>query len=137
MLAMTSCEGRSGYYNNDQKEVIAKLTGREWKLTYEHTQPFDPEEFEWESWVYKFNSNGTGSYKWVKWDDGSVIGEPVYFRWTFTTENFAVIYIDKTERFWLIDKLTTTELWVYNSLQDPVIYPNTDNTFYKFTAYEK
>ncbi len=24
----------------------------------------------------------------------------------FTTDNFAVIYIDKSERFWLIDKLT-------------------------------
>lgn len=111
---LASCEERTGYYDTDQKEIINLLTGVEWKQTYEHTPNFEPNEFQKEGWVYKFNANGTGSYKWVKWEDGSINGEPVYFRWTFTTDNFAVIYIDKSERFWLIDKLTAKDLWVYN-----------------------
>ena len=131
---LASCEERTGYYDADQKEIINLLTGVEWKQTYEHTPNFEPNEFQKEGWVYKFNANGTGSYKWVKWEDGSINGEPVYFRWTFTTDNFAVIYIDKSERFWLIDKLTAKDLWVYNSYQDPVLHPNGDEVFWKFVA---
>lgn len=131
---LASCEERTGYYDTDQKEIINLLTGVEWKQTYEHTTNFEPNEFQKEGWVYKFNANGTGSYKWVKWEDGSINGEPVYFRWTFTTDNFAVIYIDKSERFWLIDKLTAKDLWVYNSYQDPVLHPNGDEVFWKFVA---
>ena len=131
---LASCEERTGYYDTDQKEIINLLTGVEWKQTYEHTPNFEPNEFQKEGWVYKFNANGTGSYKWVKWEDGSINGEPVYFRWTFTTDNFAVIYIDKSERFWLIDKLTAKDLWVYDSYQDPVLHPNGDEVFWKFVA---
>ena len=131
---LASCEERTGYYDTDQKEIINLLTGVEWKQTYEHTPNLEPNEFQKEGWVYKFNANGTGSYKWVKWEDGSINGEPVYFRWTFTTDNFAVIYIDKSERFWLIDKLTAKDLWVYNSYQDPVLHPNGDEVFWKFVA---
>ena len=131
---LASCEERTGYYDTDQKEIINLLTGVEWKQTYEHTPNFEPNEFQKEGWVYKFNANGTGSYKWVKWEDGSINGEPVYFRWTFATDNFAVIYIDKSERFWLIDKLTAKDLWVYNSYQDPVLHPNGDEVFWKFVA---
>lgn len=133
-VLLASCEERTGYYDADQKEIINLLTGVEWKQTYEHTPNFEPNEFQKEGWVYKFNANGTGSYKWVKWEDGSINGEPVYFRWTFTTDNFAVIYIDKSERFWLIDKLTAKDLWVYNSYQDPVLHPNGDEVFWKFVA---
>lgn len=131
---LASCEERTGYYDTDQKEIINLLTGVEWKQIYEHTPNFEPNEFQEEGWIYKFNANGTGSYKWVKWEDGSINGEPVYFRWTFTTDNFAVIYIDKSERFWLIDKLTAKDLWVYNSYQDPVLHPNGDEVFWKFVA---
>ena len=133
-FVLVSCEERTGYYDSDQQEIIAKLTAKEWRLVYEHNPNFEPNVFQEEGRVYKFNANGTGSYKWVKWEDGSISGEPVYFRWTFTTDNFAVIYIDKSGRFWLIDKLTAKDLWVYNSDQDPVLYPNSDKVFWKFVA---
>ncbi len=134
---LASCEERTGYYDTDQREIINLLTGVEWNQTYEHTPNFEPNEFQKEGWVYKFNANGTGSYKWVKWEDGSISGEPIYFRWTFTTDNFTVIYIDKTEQFWLIDKLTPSELSVISAFQDPVLYPNTDKIIYKFEAIRK
>lgn len=134
VFVLVSCEERTGFYDGEQQEIIARLTMKEWKLVYEHMPSFDPTEFHGEGWVYKFNSNGTGSYKWIKWEDGSIEGEPVYFHWTFTTDNFAVIYIDKSERFWLIDKLTANELWVYDSYQDPVLHPNSDEVFLKFVT---
>lgn len=134
---LASCEERNGYYDTDQKEIINLLTGVEWKQIYEHTPNFEPNEFQKEGWVYKFNANGTGSYKWVKWEDGSISGEPIYFRWTFTTDNFSVIYIDKSERFWLIDKLTLSDLWVTSAMQDPVLFPNTDKTICKLEAIRK
>lgn len=136
-FVFASCEERTGYYDSDQQKIIAKLTAREWKLVYEHTPNFEPNEFQEEGWVYKFNANGTGSYKWVKWEDGSINGDPVYFRWTFTSDNFAVIYIDKSERFWSIDRLTSSELWVTSAMQDPVLYPNTDKTLCKLEAFRQ
>lgn len=133
---LASCEERTGYYDTNQKEIINLLTGVEWKQTYEHMTGFEPTEFDEEGWVYKFNANGTGSYKWTNWSDGTINGDPIYFRWTFTTDNFSVIYIDKSERFWLIDKLTPSELSVTSAMQDPVLYPNTDKTVCKFTAID-
>ena len=133
-FVLVSCEERTGYYTNEQQEIIAKLTANEWRLAYEHIPNFEPDELQEEGWVYKFNANGTGSFKWMKWEDGGINDEPTYFHWTFTTDNFNVIYIDKTERFFLIDKLTAKELWVYNSYQDPVLYPNADEVFWKFVA---
>ena len=133
-FVLVSCEERTGYYTNEQQEIIAKLTANEWRLVYEHIPNFEPDELQEEGWVYKFNANGTGSFKWMKWEDGSINDEPTYFHWTFTTDNFNVIYIDKTERFFLIDKLTAKELWVYNSYQDPVLYPNADEVFWKFVT---
>lgn len=129
---LASCDERTGYYNTDQKEIISLITGVEWKQTYENMPNFEPTEYNEEGWVYQFNANGTGSYKWMNWKDGTINGETVYFRWTFTTDNFSVIYIDKSECFWLIDKLTPSELTVKRAMQDPVLYPNTDKTVCKF-----
>lgn len=62
------------------------------------------------------------------------------FHWTFTTENFAVIYITVStgegywDTYWLIEKLTPHELWVQEAPQDPVLYPNQDKRYYKFKA---
>ena len=129
---LASCDERTGYYDTDQKEIISLITGVEWKQTYENMPNFEPTEYDEEGWVYQFNANGTGSYKWMNWKDGTINGETVYFRWTFTTDNFSVIYIDKLECFWLIDKLTSSELTVKRAMQDPVLYPNTDKTDCKF-----
>lgn len=129
---LASCDERTGYYNTDQKEIISLITGVEWKQTYENMPNFEPTEYNEEGWVYQFNANGTGSYKWMNWKDGTINGETVYFRWTFTTDNFSVIYIDKSECFWLIDKLTPSELTVKRAMQDPILYPNTDKTVCKF-----
>lgn len=136
ILLFCSCEGRTGYYDSDQQEIIALLTEKDWKLVYEHVPGFEPNELREEGWIYKFNANGTGSYKWVRWDDGSINEEPVYFRWTFTTDNFATIYIDKSARFLLIDRLTSSELWVHNSYKDPVLHPSSEEILWKFTAWQ-
>ena len=129
---LASCDERTGYYDTDQKEILSLITGVEWKQTYEHMPNFEPTEYNEEGWIYHFNANGTGSYKWMNWKDGTINGETVYFRWTFTTDNFSVIYIDKSECFWLIDKLTPSELTVKRAMQDPILYPNTDKTVCKF-----
>ncbi len=134
---LASCEERTGYYDADQKGVISLLTDVEWKQTYEHKSDFEPTEYKEEGWAYKFNANGTGSYKWMSWSDRTINGDPIYFRWTFTTDNFTVIYIDKSAQFWLIDRLTPSELTVTSAFQDPVIYPNTDKTICKFEAINK
>ena len=134
MLILASCEDRTGYYSHEQQEIIAKLTDKDWKQVYEHQPDFDPTVYDGEGMVYRFNSDGTGSCKWASWSDGTITGEPEYFRWTFTTDNFAVIYITKLNRYWLIDKLTADNIWVYDSYQDPVMYPNSYEVFCKFTV---
>ena len=34
-FVLVSCEERTGYYTNEQQEIIAKLTANEWRLVYE------------------------------------------------------------------------------------------------------
>ena len=90
---LASCDERTGYYDTDQKEIISLITGVEWKQTYENMPNFEPTEYNEEGWVYQFNANGTGSYKWMNWKDGTINGETVYFRWTSTTVNYQVPYL--------------------------------------------
>lgn len=135
-LLLVSCEGRTGYYNDNQEEIIDKITSVEWILVYEDNGFSSPIIHDKESVRYRFESNGKGWRKFI----GSSVEPPLednieYFRWTFTNDNFAVIYIGgNIERYWLIDKLTYSDLWVYDSYTDPVIYPNEDKCFYKFKA---
>lgn len=133
-LLFISCDKHMNYDEAEQIEIVSMLTGTEWRQTYEQMSGYEPTEYDEDGWIYKFNSNRSGSYKWFDRENCSIIGDVVYFRWDFTTKNFAVIYIDKSQQFWLIDKLTPTELWVYSAFQDPVLYPNTSQTFRKFTA---
>lgn len=135
-LLIVSCDGRTGYYDDEQQNIIDKLTAREWKLVYKHVPDFEPEEFKTGGSVYKFNSNGKGSQRLLS-DKGEIEeGSRIqYFQWTFTTGNFSVIYLGgKLESFWLIDKLTEDELWVWIAGQDPVLHPNTFKTFSKFKS---
>lgn len=134
-VILYSCEDRIGYYDNEQEEIIARLTAHEWMLIYAHRQDFGPADLNEVRRVYKFNPDGTGSTKWIDLEDGTMSGEPVYFRWTFTNDSFAVLYIDKEQQFWLIDKLTSIDLWVYSAFQDPAIYPSPDKWLYKFSEY--
>ena len=62
-----------------------------------------------------------------------------YFDWTFTNDTFAVIFMTDgySGTYWLIKKLTATELYVQSAPQDPVIYPGTSTTFCKFKARKK
>ncbi|MDE7442583.1 MAG: hypothetical protein K2M65_00285, partial [Muribaculaceae bacterium] len=63
-----------------------------------------------------------------------------YFQWTFTTDNMAVIYIAipaHGDTFWLIDRLTTTELYVNQASQDPVLFPGTHQNYEKYSAEPK
>lgn len=135
LLPLASCEEPTGYYDKEQQEIISMLTSNAWRLAFENTKPFPPVDYEDEGWVYKFNANGTGSYAWKDYHTDTIIGQPEYLHWTFTTDNFTVIYIDNPGKFWLIDMLTANSLWVQSAFQDPVIYPNTDKTIYKFTTF--
>lgn len=45
-----------------------------------------------------------------------------YFNWAFTTPNFAIIYMDYG-LYWEIEKLTKSELFVYETHRDPITVP--------------
>lgn len=131
-----ACEERTGYYDESQKDIIARLTCTEWFMYYAHTPGFQPESFEDEGWIYNFDANGKGKRTWWKKHPEENI-ETEYFQWTFTTDNFAVIYIGgNIERFWLINELTSTSLIVQDAIEDPVLYPNTSQRLCKFKPVE-
>lgn len=105
-------------------------------MYYAHTPGFQPESFEDEGWIYNFDANGKGKRTWWKKHPEENI-ETEYFQWTFTTDNFAVIYIGgNIERFWLINELTSTSLIVRDAIEDPVLYPNTSQRLCKFKPVE-
>ncbi len=137
-ILFSSCEDRTGYYDGYQNDRIALLTASKWFMYYQHRPPFQPEEFDSEGTVCSFSSDGKGILKVVDSEGELQEGYKVqYFQWTFTTDNFTVLYLGgNMQQFWLIDKLTPSELWVHCGAQDPAIYPNTDQIEYRFRAIE-
>ncbi len=137
-ILVSSCDDRIGYYDGYQNDRIALLTGKKWFMYYQHRPPFQPEEFDSEGNVCSFSADGKGTFKVVDSEGEIIEGYKVqYFQWTFTTDTFSVLYLGgNMQQFWLIDKLTPSELWIHCGAQDPAIYPNTDQTEYRFRVIE-
>lgn len=131
VIVLSSCEERTGYLDDSQKDIISRLTSSNWKLVYDHTPGFEPQNITGDTWVYHFSPDMTG---WMRWETDNDHSEPLYFRWTFTNRNMAVIQlIGQVESYMLIDKLTDTEFHTYRSVSDPVLYPD-EASYYRFTA---
>ncbi|MDE5988388.1 MAG: hypothetical protein K2F88_05140 [Duncaniella sp.] len=135
-IVCTSCE-RSGYYDSDQKNRLSMLTSVKW--TQRWTDRYDPENPIDYYQTWSFDTKGKASFTQIGTDhDGKVIlRETQYYDWTFTTENFAVIYLFSGtygESFWLIEKLTAEKLRVKAANQDPVLYPSVPQTTLTFDA---
>lgn len=140
ILLCSSCEGRSGYLNGGQEETVSTLTNVEWVLVSSTDDIFGEQVFSPEnSCSYKFNRDLNGWFRFPPSPDGTSDATTYYFQWSFTTENFTVLYITGTaiRQYWLINRMTSSELDVTASTQDPVLYPNTDKTHYKFVARDK
>ncbi len=125
LLICLSCE-RSGYYNDDQRKRLDLLTATRW--TEQSTDSHDPENpIECrQSWSFDKKGKASVTYKWTDKNGNTTYNETQYYDWTFTTENFAVIYLYSAthgDLFWLIEKLTANELRVKAAVMDPVLNP--------------
>lgn len=130
-IAFVSCDGRSGYLDDGQLSTVSQLTDVEWLMSYYNPGYGDEYEFNDDTRIYRFEKTGKGWVASGSFSDVSKKEEVSYFQWTFTTENFSVIYMagHAVEGYWLIEKLTSNELWVQAAPQDPVIYPNQDKRY--------
>ena len=119
IMLLASCDNRSGYLDDNQQSTVLMLTDVEWLLSYSRPSIGDGQSYD------------KGSFT-----DASIKENTRYYKWTFTTGNFTVIYMtgNAVNGYWLIEKLTANELWVEWAQQDPVIYPDQYNTHYKFKA---
>ncbi|MCI8997376.1 MAG: hypothetical protein HFJ95_00065 [Muribaculaceae bacterium] len=136
VVALCSCGERSGYLDEGQHSTISLLTDVEWLMVYADSG-FGPDvTYEDETIIYKFEPSGKGWLATGSLIDATIKDNVSYYQWTFTTENFAVLWMSGAvaEGYWLIEKLTSTELHVQWTVKDPVIYPNQDKTYYKFKA---
>lgn len=139
-IVFESCEGRTGYLDEGQQSTVSLLTDSEWFMSYADYSHGSEIYFDSDTQIYSFEKTGKGWFAKGSFSDSSKKEDVVYFHWTFTTENFAVIYITVSagegywDTYWLIEKLTPNELWVQEAAQDPVIYPNQDKRYYKFKA---
>ncbi len=139
VITLTSCEGRTGYLDEGQQNTIAMLTDVEWVTVYAQYWHNNEQTFDNETSIYSFGIDTKGWTALGSLIDPSVKKNVRHFQWAFTTENYAVIYTagDSNEGYWLIQKLTPTEMWLQWSAQDPVLYPNQTTTFYKFKARKR
>ncbi|MCM1450908.1 MAG: hypothetical protein NC102_01440 [Clostridium sp.] len=135
-IAMLSCDGREGYINDGQEAILEKLAAAEWILQSEESEIFGVKTYEGESRIYKFSRDGKGWTAWGSMADASPISGKTYFQWAFTNPTFSVIQTtgNAIEGFWLIQKLTASELWAQWTPQDPILHPNQDATFYRFKS---
>lgn len=133
--AGAACDGCQGYLGDSQQIVVDRLTGCQWRMTYMHAPDIDPVEYTTEGFVYKFNRDGSGWYRWAGWTGAETESAPEYFRWSFTNSNFAVIRIaGDIPEYWLIESLTSSALNVQSSFSDPVIYPDQSAVERRFVA---
>ena len=134
-ITFVSCDGRSGYLDDGQLSTVSLLTDVEWLMSYYNHGYGSEYEYD-ETRIYRFEKTGKGWLASGSFSDASKKEDVSYFQWTFTNENFVVIYMSGhvVEGYWLIEKLTPNELWVQSAQQDPVIYPNQDKRSYRFTA---
>lgn len=130
LCLLAGCVEKSGYYDEGQQKTIDDLTRNNgWERSY-HRTSFDSKEYDvYELWTFK--SDGTGSSKSVlTYDDGERTENSYYFRWSFTIPNFKIIYMSNG-LYWEIDKLTSGQLHIYETYDDPLTVPGQDYREYK------
>lgn len=89
-MLLPSCDGRTGYLEDNQEAIIDNLAASEWILMREESKIFGTKTYEKESRIYQFDDNGKGWTAWAAMSDGTLLTEPVHFRWAFTTPEFTV-----------------------------------------------
>ncbi len=142
-MMLASCEERTGYLDTEQQNTIAMLTDVEWLIEYAEYWNGNEETFDDETIIYSFGRDTKGWTAAGSLKDPSVKKNVQYFQWTFTNKNFVVIYMTGSagegywDGYWLIEKLTPTEMWAQWSAMDPVLYPNQITTFYKLKARKR
>ena len=136
LICLSACEGQSGYLDSDQEETLSLLTEKEWLIVYARYWTGDEHTYDDETSVYFLDLKQNGWVALGSLKDASVKENVTYFQWRFTTDNFTVIQTagNGMDGYWLIEKLTPTELWAQWSAKDPVMYPNQITTFYKFKS---
>lgn len=139
LITITSCNGKSGYIDEGQQTTVDLLTNVEWLEVYADYGLGNQYTYDNEVNIYSFGRDTRGWVARGSLKDPSLKENVRYFQWTFTTENYAVIHTagNSNEGYWLIQKLTPTEMWVQWAIQDPVLYPNQTTTFYKFKARKR
>ena len=139
-LFLLSCEGRTGYIDDSQLSRVSELTGSEWLVAWYEDPLGQVETFDDKTSIYRFESTGKGWSANGSFSDVALRENVRNFHWTFTADNFAVVYMTWShdwgywEEYWLIEKLTPDELWIKYAAQDPAIYPNQDSRRYRLMA---
>lgn len=127
---LSGCVEKSGYYDDGQQEVIDNLTkNKGWERRF-HTTSYDGRGCDvYELWTFKDDASGSRKFVW-NYDDGKTEESLAYFHWSFTIPNFSIIYMD-SGLYWEIDKLTPSQMHIYETYDDPVTVPGQDYREYR------
>ena len=129
-----------GYIDESQLARVSELTGSEWLVAWCEDPLGHVETLDDKTSIYRFESSGKGWIADGSFSDDALRENARNFHWTFTADNFAVIYMAGSqdwgywEEYWLIERLTPDELWIKYAAQDPAIYPNQDAHRYRLKA---
>ena len=125
---MAGCEQSPKPLEGVQNEIVNNLTSSSWIHTVVEELPDGSTSESSETWIFQ----KTGK---VQTKGGQVDERTYYFQWAFTTQNFSVICMDIQESgicYWLIEKLTSTQLDVIQALEDPVLHPEVEKDYLSF-----
>ena len=93
LMIMSSCEGRTGYLDEGQQNTVAMLTDVEWLVVYADYGLGNEQTYDDETNIYSFGRDTKGWTAVGTLKDSSIKKYVRYFQWTFTTENYTVIYL--------------------------------------------
>lgn len=130
LFLLVGCVEKTGYYDAGQQQVIDNLTkNKGWERTH-HMTSYDGRECDvYELWIFKSDATGSRKFVWT-YEDGEENENMSYFRWAFTIPNFSIIYMD-SGLYWDIEKLTSDQLHVYETYDDPITVPGQEYREYK------
>ena len=92
LMILSSCEGRTGYLDEGQQNTVTMLTDVEWLVVYADYGLGNEQTFDDETNIYSFGRDTKGWTAVGSLKDPSIKKDVQYFQWTFTTENYTVIY---------------------------------------------
>lgn len=129
LYVLINCTNGSSGTPDEWYDVRDSLVSKPWERSFHNEAAYGEEENDVQE-IWLFESNGKGSRESIiTYKDGKEKKNRYSFPWRLTID--LVINIDD-DRYWKIEEITSTRLYIYETSKDPIKEPGQDRTYYEY-----